>query len=313
MPSSASDLILVTCASGKQAAPLLPLLSAKYNKLRLLVASDASQSRLQTAYPRAEVMKADQNSYTEMRAAFRGASTVYYVGPSFHHHETQCGYVAIDAALTEQAESNGGFKHFVYGSVLNTQIRKMLNHDCKRYVEERLYESGLNYTVLKPCNFLYFPITPMVHDSHPVWRPWWNPDVANSLVVLEDLAEVSAKVIAEREKHFFADYPLCSTLPVPYTTLKETAEKVLGRKIEVEMRPLEVRMQNLAQLILGEQPHEKSLDAAQRLVLWYDKYGLRGNPTVMEALLGRKPTSVEEWMERKAKEEGSKEEERAVG
>lgn len=301
MPSNPSDLILVTCASGKQAAPLLPLLAAKYSHLRLIVNSSTSQSRLRSAYPSAEVVIADQNNYADMRSCFHGVSTVYYVGPSIHHHETQCGYVAIDAALAERADSNGDFKHFVYSSVLNTQLRKLLNHDCKRYVEERLYESGLDYTVLKPCNFLYFPIANLAAQESPVWHPWWDPAIENSLIALEDLAEVTAKVIAEREAHFFAEYPLCSMLPVPYTAMKEAAEKVLGKKIEVEMLPLEQRMLNLAHSVLSE-PHEKSMDAAQRLVLWYNKYGLRGNPHVMEALLGRKPTTIEEWMGKQLKE-----------
>lgn len=42
----------------------------------------------------------------------------------------------------------------MYSSVLNPQLRKLMNHDCKRHVEEYLIESGLNFTVLQPSHFM---------------------------------------------------------------------------------------------------------------------------------------------------------------
>jgi len=39
------------------------------------------------------------------------------------------------------------------------------------------------------------------------------------------------------------------------------------------------------------------LDGVQRLLLYYDNHGLKGNPSVCEWLLGRKPTSLEEWFQ----------------
>lgn len=55
---------------------------------------------------------------------------------SFHPHETEIGYNVIDACVAASKESGSKFKHFVFSSVLCTQLRKLLNHDCKRYVEE---------------------------------------------------------------------------------------------------------------------------------------------------------------------------------
>ena len=298
MPSDpSSDLILVTCASGKQAAPLLPLLSATYSRLRLVVNSESSLQRLATAYPKAEVVRADLNSYSDVRAIFRGVAVVYHVGPSLHHHETQCGYHAIDAALAERKESVGGFKHFVFSSVLNTQIRKLLNHDCKRYVEERLYESGLDYTVLKPGNFIdSFPISAMTKQERPTYHPLWDPEIPNSFVMLQDLAHVTIKVINERENHFFAEYPLVSTLPTPYTEMVKKAEKALGKKVRIEQASFENTVAALNEGFLGEDQNPLSVDVSERLILWYGRYGLNGNPNVMRFLLGREPMTIDEWM-----------------
>ncbi|KAF2229866.1 NAD(P)-binding protein [Viridothelium virens] len=300
MPSNPdSDLILVTCASGKQASPLLPLLAKRYKRLRLAVGSKTSQERIKSLYPHADVVQTDLADPQSMRELFRGVTACYYVGPSFHHHETQCGYHAIDAAVKETKEGN--FKHFVYSSVLNSQFRKLLNHDCKRYVEEYLYESGtlqhLNYTVLKPCNFIdMFPIQMIAEQAQPVYPAPWDPNVANSLICLDDLAAVGVKVLDEREAHFFAEYPLCSTMPVPYTEMAAAAGRALGKEVRIELAPFEDRVKRLSQIVLGPDPNPRAVDGSERLILWYERHGLCGSPKVLEMLLGRKAITVDEWM-----------------
>lgn len=125
-----NDLLLIICASGKQVARLLPFLVNKWKRLRLVVNSKPSQDRLQKEYPRAEVVQANLTEPQECRQLLRGVTSVYHIGPTFHPHETEIGYNMIDAAVAE----GNSFQHFVFSSVLNTQIRKMFNHDCKRYI-----------------------------------------------------------------------------------------------------------------------------------------------------------------------------------
>lgn len=111
MPSSDQDLILVFAAAGKQTGPLVPLLAKSFRHLRLVVHSEASQKRLCSQYPNADVVRADQSDPRAVREVFRGVTAVYYVGPSMHHQEIQNGYHAIDAAVAEQKEGN--FQHFM--------------------------------------------------------------------------------------------------------------------------------------------------------------------------------------------------------
>jgi uncharacterized protein YbjT (DUF2867 family) len=310
MSTQPQDLILITCASGKQASHLLPLLIAEgFNNLRLAVNSSASYKNLKTLYPTAEVVKADLNDPHQVSGLFYNVSTAYYVGPSIHHHETQCGYIAIDAATAEKSRPGNKFKHFIFSSVLNTQYRKLLNHDCKRYVEEYLFESGLDYTVLQPGNFIdMFPMASLVKqmaenpDEEPTYHAPWDPSVANSLIMLEDLAALSIKVIKEREGHFFAQYPVVSTMPMPYTNMVTEAEKSLGTKIKIERPPFQARVNNLVGLCVGgeREVEPANIDVAERLILWYERHGLNGNPKVLEALLGRRAMTVHEWMEKQA-------------
>lgn len=61
----------------------------------------------------------------------------------------------------------------------------------------------------------------------------YNPNVANSLVALRDLAEAGARVLNEREAHYFAQYPLCSTSPVSDAECIRVIGEHIGKKIEV--------------------------------------------------------------------------------
>jgi len=290
------DLIVITCASGKQCSHLIPnLYETPSTRLRLVVNSENSLDRLQQQYPSAEVIQADLTSTSNVARILQGATAVYHVGPSFHAHETQIGYQMIDAAIKESKQ--GGFKHFVYSSVLNSQIRKMLNHDCKRYVEEYLIESGLNYSILQPTHFMdSFPIAMLMQMEKPVYHANWDPSIAFSSVALRDLGEASAKVLKEREKHYYAQYALCSTGPETYEELVATAGKVIGRDIKIEQRSYEDAVAALLKIIYGtEDVPLGTRDGAQRMVLYYNFRGLVGSPNVLEWLLGRKPTSRAEW------------------
>ncbi|MCJ1327157.1 hypothetical protein MMC10_003824 [Thelotrema lepadinum] len=298
MPSDLeNDLILIVCASGKQASKLLPVISKQYSRLRLQVGSEASVQRLSKVYPSAEIVQADLYDRNAVRALFHGVTAAYYVGPSFHPHETECGFNAIDAAVDEQKATNGNFKHFIYSSVLQTQLRKMMNHDCKRYVEEYLFESGLPYTVLKPCNLLdTFPIQALIGQEKPVYNAPWNPEIPSSVLTLDDFAAATARVLTEREEHFFAEYPLCSTLPLRYKELALAAGRALGKPVIVHSATFENFVAARLAGFGGSSAGVPISDGVERMILYYSRHGVCGNPHVLEMLLGRKATTVGEWM-----------------
>lgn len=118
----------------------------------------------------------------------KGVTAVYHVGPSFHPQELAVGCNMINAALAEAR--NGCFEHFVLASVINTQIRKLMNHDVKRYIEERLIESGLKFTIMQPCIFMdAFPILLLMSQDKPVCMSNWNTNIPSSFTALKDLGE----------------------------------------------------------------------------------------------------------------------------
>ncbi|KAF2089424.1 putative nucleoside-diphosphate-sugar epimerase [Saccharata proteae CBS 121410] len=296
-----NDLVLLTCASGKQCSHLLPLLYGKCKRLRLVVNSTSSEERLKEHYPQADVTRANLMDFNETKRIMKGVTTVFHIGPSFHPHETEIGYFMVDAAAEEV--KNGNLQHFIYSSVLNTQLRKMMNHDCKRYVEEYLMESGLNYTILQPTHFMdLFPVPMLMQQEDPVYTANWDPTIPFSFIALKDLAEAAAIILKEREKHYLAQYPMVSTSPTTYADFAKIVGKEVGKDIKLEQRSYMDAVSALLKVLHGtDDVHPTSRDTAQRMLLFYNYRGLVGNSNVLGWILGRKPTTIEEWARIKTK------------
>ncbi|KAJ5356593.1 hypothetical protein N7517_011202 [Penicillium concentricum] len=317
------EIIVITCPGGRQCSHLIPLL---YNnsrfKLRLAAHTTESASRLQTTYPKAEVQTCDTTSIEECRKLLNNATSVYHVGPSLHSREIEIGINMIDAAVAESQRPDTNFKHFVYSSVLGTQHRNLMQHDHKSRVEERLLLSPLNFTILQPTNFMdVYPPAALSKTEDPsieyVWNIY-NPNVANSLIALRDLAEAAARVLDEQEPHYFAQYPLCSTLPISDADVIKVIGKHIGKEIKVPTPTFEEGVSKVLKLLYtgesgvysgdhvdsdlrwpashGDLRPDITRDEAERLILFYNRRGLKGNPSVLRWLLGREPTTVDEWV-----------------
>ena len=119
------DLIVVSCASGKQATALLPHLTTKFQHLRLVCHSSNSAERLRNTYPKAEILQTDLNDPGAAAQIVRNATAIYHVEPPFAHLQASIGIRLIDAAVAELKRPSSRFKHFVYASVLNTELGKV--------------------------------------------------------------------------------------------------------------------------------------------------------------------------------------------
>lgn len=293
------DLAVIVGAAGHQCSHIIPRLYTKI-ALRLVVNSDKSAKTLAQKYPDAEVIAADLALPTDCDRVLRGASTVYHLGPTLHPNEKEMGLNMVAAAVAESEAPGSRFKHFVFSSVLNTQLRKMHNHDDKRYIEEALILSGLNYTVLQPGDFLEvgIPVKAWLNEEKPVCHSFIAQETRSSFVALKDLGEVAAKVILERERHFQALYPLVSVGPITYGDATSYVAKVIGKEISIERYSVEEGAKWILDSLFGD--HEKAgpvrRDKMESLTLFYSRRGIQGNSNVLEWLLERKPTSLSSYV-----------------
>ncbi|KAJ5782694.1 hypothetical protein N7457_004468 [Penicillium paradoxum] len=318
-----SEILVITCPNGRQCSHLIPLLYNKSKfKLRLAAHTSKSANSLQHSYPDAEITTCDITSLADCRKLLGNATAIYHVGPSLHSREMEIGINMIDAAVAESQKPEANFKHFVYSSVLGTQHRNLMQHDHKCRVEERLLLSPLNFTILQPTNFMdVYPAASLAQMETPSIEYIWNiynPNVANSVIALRDLAEAAARVLDEREAHYFAQYPLCSTFPVSDVDVVKIISKYIGKEIYVPIPTFEEGVSKVLKLLyagesgvysgdrvnadmrwpaaLGDVRPDITRDEAERLILFYNRRGLKGNPSVLRWLIGREPTSVDQWV-----------------
>ena len=209
----------------------------------------------------------------------------------------------VDAAAAEAARPGSAFAHFVFSSVHTTQHRMLMQHDLKSYVEERLFLSPLPYTVLQPTNFLEYPVRALAAQERPVFERMWDPETPNSVIALRDLAEAAAAVLVGREVHYLAQYPLCSTLPVSDAEIARAIGRAIGRTVEVRKPSYEEGVRLGIQYLYdgkgaadGDPRPDICRDGMERLILFYNHRGLRGSPNVLRWLLGREPTTVDEYI-----------------
>jgi len=292
-----SELIVLTCASGKQCSHLIPLLyDEPKHKLRLVVNSDASSERLQKQYPKAEVVQANLDFPQDCGRIIEGATVIYYIGPPLTWKETYYGINVVDAAVAESEKPGSKFAHFVFSSVLHPELTKLLNHDRKRYVEEHLTESMLPYTILQPSHFTDNAIGQIVAQKdaeRPVFRAAHSVQTPFSFTSLHDYAEASAKVIKERSKHFYATYQLVSTMPLKYTEYIKSVGEAMGKEIEIQEMSFDEAVGTFSERMFGSRDGGPQFlrDAIERLVLYYNHRGLYSNPNILEWLIGRTGSS----------------------
>ena len=123
---------------------------------------------------------------------------------------------------------------------------------------------------------------------------------------MKDLAAEAAKVIGEREAHYYAIYSLASTGPQSYNDVAATVGRVLGKKVRVEQRPFQEAVDAfLAVVAPKEGPHSPVRVAAERMLL-YNHNGLLNNKGVTEWLLGRKGQTWEDVAREALSSNGSK-------
>ena len=281
-------VILVTGAAGKTGCAIIRALTGRGKNVRALVRR-AEQAAVARQAGAVEVHVGDLAVAADVARAMQGIAAVYHICPNMHQHEVRIGQNIIAAAQT------AGMAHLVYHSVLHPQTTRMPHHWHKLQVEEQLFEAGLDYTILQPTAYMQNLLAnwASIVDNGQLALPY---PVATriSLVDLNDVAQVAAAVIGD-PAHFYAIYELVGTLPLAQTTVAQQLSVVLGRSVQAAEITLDVWQKQVRQDgVLSAYAIETLL----KMFRYYAQFGLAGNPHTLTTLLGRKPTSVEEFLRR---------------
>jgi uncharacterized protein YbjT (DUF2867 family) len=288
-------LILVTAANGNQGRLLMPKLLAAGLPVRACVQSEASAARLR-ALGAAEVLAGDIAEPDLMARAVSGVEKVYHVGPTIHPREREMGLALVDAAQA------AGVRHFVFSSVLHAITTDLVQHEIKRDIEEHLLSSGLEFTILQPSNYM-LPLKLRPVFERGVFELSWSLERRQSLVDLGDVTDVAVMALTDSARHAGATYELAG--PGRYTAheLGDIISRVLGRRIEVR----EIDADTYLRAWTGDtDPREVThqVRVLRAITARYSSHDFVGNPNVLTWLLGRPPTTFEDFVRRQHEASG---------
>lgn len=293
-------MIFVTAGSGHQGQLLIPKLAAAGLNVRTTTSNPDRKAALERLGA-CEVVVGDIRDPRVYASAVDGVDTLYHIGPAGLKGEKELGLTMIEAA------KRAGVRHVVLSSVYFTEIN-ILQHLYKRDIEVALIESELPFTILKPCDFMVKAVyvdAVQALGGFPVFTPARIPK-RHSLIAVDDLTDVAAKVIIEGAKHFYARYELAGPDKIDYHQLVRILSRVMGREIGF----VELPLIELCRMFWGTTDLDDEMQHAYDVIAsaekWYGQFEFVGNSNTLEWLLGRPPTSFETFVERAlAKQAGS--------
>jgi uncharacterized protein YbjT (DUF2867 family) len=287
-------MILVTGASGKTGRAVVAALAYAGAPTRALVRRPSQFEEL-TKLGAIEVMAADMRLAADLRRAVENTRAVYHICPNVNPNEVEIGRSVIAASKEARVD------HLVLHSVLHPQTEQMPHHWNKSRVEEALFESGLDFTVIQPAPYMQNLLSGwnLITEAGVLRNPY-PVDTRLSLVDLRDVAEAAAIVLTERG-HTGATYELTGTPPFTQTEVAEILGDALGRPVRAEAEPLaawEARA-----LAAGLSDDQRAMLGT--MFDYYARHGLTGNPNTLRWLLGRDPTALAEFVRRTVREQGA--------
>jgi len=274
-------MILVTGAGGKTGKAVIKALVARGARVRAFVRGTVNEAAL-AAIGINDVVVGSMDDPKALARALRGADAVYHICPNVHPKEVAFAKAIINIA------SNLGVPRLVYHSVLHPQIEAMPHHWNKMRVEEMLFSSPLDVSILQPTAYMQNSLAQwdrMVNDG--IYRVPYPVETRLSLVDLDDVAEAAA-VVLTRAGHSGATYELVGTPPLNQIEVAETFGHALNKTVRAETETIKSWDKRVR--AAGMDDHQR--DTLIKMFQAYASYGLKGNPNVLSWLLGRAPTSL---------------------
>ena len=134
--------VLMVGATGRHAHLVLDELTKRGVGVRALVRNE-ERARVARENGAEETVIGDLTEPASLTEAVAGVDGVFHIGPAHAAREADMGLAMVDAARA------AGVRKFVYSGVIHPSISAMTNHAAKLPVEDALYSSELDFTVLQ--------------------------------------------------------------------------------------------------------------------------------------------------------------------
>jgi uncharacterized protein YbjT (DUF2867 family) len=275
--------VLMVGATGKYASHVIPELKQRGVTIRALVRDKdkIDPARQQGAD---EAVVGDLNDPKSLRAAASEMEGVFHLNPAFAPNEAELGVAMVEAAKA------AGVRKFVFSGVIHPSISALSNHAAKCPVEEVLYESGMNFTVLQPTMFMqnFDGGWKALREKGRFALPY-SKHAKASYVDYRDVAEV-AVIALTSDRLDYGTFELCDAGMVDRVELAGLMSEALDSPIEAGEPTFEEWAQT------AHIPAGAMRDGMQKMYAHYDRYGFQGgNALVLRAILGREPRPLRRY------------------
>lgn len=211
--------IVVTGVTGRQGGATARRLLVDGHRVRALVRKSGSLAAAALEAEGAEPVVGDMDDPETLVRAFAGAHGVFIVPPAVYaaegadgDQEFQRGKAVIDAAVAT------GVQQAVFTGLGSFSGGIAEQVDGKRRIEQNLWASGLNATVLRPVRFMtnFLGTGVGVDDvADGVSRHVFPADEPVQLIALEDIAEFAAMAFADPDRFVGRTLELAGDAPTP--------------------------------------------------------------------------------------------------
>ncbi len=322
-------MITVTSAAGGVGRLLVRQLAMQDVPVRAVV-KNAAQAETTRKDGAVEVVVGDLRSEDTLHTALTGADVLYHAAPTQVIDEKPI----IDHLIA--IGPGNGLQHIVFHSVIHPNLHQLTHHHQKDIAEGILRNSGIPTTVLRPSHYMqnYLEVWDFLQAGvmpYPV-----SPDSVMGVVDVADVAEAAANILIDPSPHAGRVYDL-STVELTRYEMALIWSDVLGHRVTAIRIPpssltnslnvlpalasvvghavQSTKLNSIGHLVRGARAASNPRDmknwpadareAYRTMMTHYDGYGLpAGDLTVLPALLGRTPTSYEEFARRSTAELG---------
>lgn len=265
--------VLATGATGQYAHHVVTALAARGIEVRGVVNDPAKADQARQAGA-TEIVQLDLADTDGVAEALHGVDGVFLITPAFHPDATTMALNVVTAA------ADAGISKLVYNGVYHPSLR-LPNHAGTRPVEEAIYASDLDFTVLQPA--MYVQALEATYrdalETGEVVAPW-SKDSKMTYVDYRDVAEVAALAFVD-SRLSRGTFELAAGGMVDRIELAEMMSRVAGRSLVAED--------------IDEVP--PGPDGLATMFADYDRVGFHGgNPLVLQAILQRPPSSVADFI-----------------
>jgi uncharacterized protein YbjT (DUF2867 family) len=232
-----------------------------------------------------EVAFGDLRDVASLEAATRGVEGVFHIGPAFLADEAALGVNMVQAAR------RAGVRRFVFSSVIHPTNIRLENHASKLPVEDAIFASGMQYSILYPAAFF--------QNLAAGWRnvvehgEFAEPYAISAVIArvdYRDVAEVAALALTG-DRLAYGTFELCAVM-ASREDVTTIMSEVLGKRIHPAERSFEEWSTKA-----GRPYDDQQLQKFAAVFRYYSAHGTGGNSITLRAILGRDPRTIRQYLQ----------------